>query len=227
MLTESNTNTQPGGSGKGTTPNAGNVSDANVQSLFIADASALRSDTYLILARLLRETLDAELLDQLAHCDADTESGSALGQAWSDLADSCRNAEVESLDREFHALFIGLGRGEVLPYSSWYMSGFLLDKPLANLREDLNRLGIERDDSVTESEDHAAALFEAMALLLDPEEGVDQAEQKQFFDRHLRPWIGQFFTDLQGAKNADFYRSVAKLGEAFIEFEQSWLSLPQ
>ena len=41
-------------------------------------------------------------------------------------------------------LFIGLGRGELLPYGSSYLTGFLHERPLARLRADLGPLGIER-----------------------------------------------------------------------------------
>lgn len=216
-------------------PSAGAVTQAdqtagdNVEPLFLADADALRAQTYRLLARLLREAPDVELLGQLAEPGADPEAnnGSELAEAWSDLARASGEAEPETVDSEFHALFIGLGRGEVLPYASWYLSGFLLDKPLANIRSELQRLGIEREDNVSEPEDHAAALFETMALLLEPDSGFGHDEQKQFFDQHLRPWTAQFFSDLHRATSARYYRPVAKLGAAFIEFEQSWLSLPQ
>ncbi|MGK7297038.1 MAG: TorD/DmsD family molecular chaperone [Candidatus Wenzhouxiangella sp. M2_3B_020] len=143
------------------------------------------------------------------------------------MSEAARDADPASLDDEFHALFIGLGRGEVLPYASWYLSGFLMDKPLARLRADLDTLGIERADSVSEPEDHVAALCETMVLLVDADAGVDHATQKQFFDRHLQPWFPRFFADVRAARSTDFYRSVADLGQGFFEFEESWLSLPQ
>lgn len=150
-----------------------------------------------------------------------------MARAWIELSEAARNADPASLDDEFHALFIGLGRGEILPYASWYLSGYLLDKPLAQLRADLNTLGIERADSVSESEDHVAALCETMVLLVDENFGVDHATQKQFFQRHLQPWFPRFLADLGAAQSANFYRRVAELGRGFFQFEESWLKLPQ
>ena len=202
-------------------------SDENIDPRILADAEKSRADTYRVLARLFREAPDAALLQTLSECCDGDVAESDLTTAWSDLAEASRTADESVLDREFHALFIGLGRGEVLPYASWYLSGFLLDKPLARLRSDLNELGIERADAVSESEDHFAAICETMALLVDTEAGIDHAGQKVFFERHLQPWVPQFFDDVHAARNANYYRPVACLAQRFFEFEKSWLSLPQ
>jgi len=193
----------------------------------LTEAETVRADTYVLLARLFRAPPDQALLDRLMACRVGDEQDAPLAKAWAGLADASRQADPRSLDDEFHALFIGLGRGELLPYASWYLSGFLLDKPLAQLRADLKKLGIERVEDVSESEDHVAALCETMALLVDADAGIDHAGQKKFFDRHFHPWVPRFFADLRTAKHSDFYRRVADLGQQFIEFEQSWLSLPQ
>ncbi|HMB38439.1 MAG TPA: molecular chaperone TorD family protein [Wenzhouxiangellaceae bacterium] len=202
-------------------------SDETVEHLFLEGADESRADTYRILSRLFRAAPDADLLQRLAECGNDEAPESKLTLAWNDLAGASRGANPVVLDHEFHAMFIGLGRGEVLPYASWYLSGFLLDKPLARLREDLARLGIDRAEDVTESEDHFAALCETMALLVAPEDGIDLSGQKHFFDRHIQPWFGHFLADVQAAKSVDYYRPVARLAQAFFEFEQRWLSLPQ
>lgn len=202
-------------------------SDGNVEQLVTTDADKHRSDTYLVLARLFRAAPDDALLRSLADCGDGEAPESKLTSAWTELAGASRVADPVSLDHEFHALFIGLGRGEVLPYASWYLSGFLLDRPLARLRADLGLLGISRAVDVSESEDHVAALCETMALLIGPEDGIDLSGQKQFFDRHLQPWIDHFLNDVRNAKSVDFYRPVAGLAKAFFEFEQRWLSLPQ
>ncbi len=193
----------------------------------LQEADRIRADTYGVLARLFRAPPDRALIDLLAECRDAEEADSELARAWVALAGASRQADPAALDDEYHALFIGLGRGEVLPYASWYLSGFLQDKPLAQLRADLDKLGIERAESVSESEDHAAAICETMALLVEPDAGIDYAVQKQFFERHVQPWFPRFLADLRGAENADFFRRVADLGRGFIEFEQSWLSLPQ
>lgn len=193
----------------------------------LQEAERHRADTYGLLARLFRAPPDQPLLDRLAECSDGQGSRSALAAAWAALAEAARSAEPAALDDEFHALFIGLGRGEVLPYASWYLSGFLLDKPLAQLRTDLNELGIERAEDVSESEDHFAALCETMVLLVDPNDGIGQTGQKRFFDRHVHPWVQRFLADVRDAQSADFYRHAADLGREFFAFEESWLSLPQ
>lgn len=198
-----------------------------LDSAALREAAVLRADTYRILARVFRAPPDRFILDLLASRGDADDPASRLARAWAALAGASRTADPASLDDEYHALFIGLGRGEVLPYASWYLSGFLLDKPLAHLRAELSELGIERAESVSESEDHVAALCETMALLVDVDEGIDHAGQKRFFERHVQPWFPRFLDDLRGAKSADFYRRIADLGQGFIEFEESWLSLPR
>lgn len=157
----------------------------------------------------------------MAAGDHDTEG--ELGAAWSALADAAESADLQALDDEFHDLFIGLGRGEVVPYASWYRTGFLMDRPLVALRRDLALLGFERDESVSEPEDHAAALAEVMGMLVDPAEGQDPSTQRLFLAEHIDSWMPHFFADLQKASSADFYRTVGRLGTAFLDFERGWL----
>lgn len=186
---------------------------------------AFRSTSWLILAGLLRHTPDRGLLDKAAGM-AVTAGGSdegALGAAWSALANAAETVEFGPLDDEFHDLFIGIGRGELVPYASWYRTGFLMDRPLVALRRDLTLLGFERQTRVSEPEDHAAAIAEVMSLLADPQEGQDDSTQRLFFSEHVDSWMPDFFADLQTAKSADFYRVVGRLGAAFVEFERGWL----
>ena len=235
MTNESNLQSLPAQPPRGSSRQPAEFAEAMADPSAFHEAGRFRADTYGLLARLFRAAPDRELIDLLSGNQLppqfdfidDNAPDTGLARAWTGLSEAAGNADPATLDDEFHALFIGLGRGEVLPYASWYLSGFLLDKPLARLRADLNTLGIERADSVTEPEDHFAALCETMALLVDEEEGVDHATQKQFFDRHLQPWFPRFLADVKAARSADFYRGVADLGQAFFEFEESWLSLPQ
>lgn len=189
--------------------------------------NTFRSQVWLLLAATLRTIPDVHLLDRLKQAaaisadnhDTDTE----LGAAWSALADAADSADLQALDDEYHDLFIGLGRGEVVPYASWYRTGFLMDRPLVALRRDLALLGFERDASVSEPEDHAAALAEVMGMLTDPAEGQDASTQRLFLAEHIDSWMPHFFADLQKAKSADFYRTVGRLGTAFLDFERGWL----
>lgn len=182
-----------------------------------------RARAWLMLAALFRRPPDAELLARVAASGPLVGGDGELAQAWSELAEVAAAARVEPLDDEFHDLFIGLGRGEVVPYASWYRTGFLMDRPLVALRRDLGLLGFERDPEVREPEDHAGALAEVMGMLADPAEGHDESTQRLFFIEHVDSWMPQLFADLQTATSADFYRAVGRLGVAFLDFERAWL----
>ena len=122
-------------------------------------------------------------------------------------------------EREFFNLFIGIERGELLPYASYYLTGLRNERPLVRLREDLRARGIERAEGQVEAEDHAAVLCEIMAGLAGGPSATAAGLQQQFFQRHLAPWIGRFFADLERADSADFYRQAGKVGRLFMEIE--------
>ncbi len=187
---------------------------------------AARAYTWSLLARLLSRPPDEALLTQLARIEVpDATADTALGRCWQTLGKAAAGAPVSDLDDEFHTLFIGVARGELVPYGSWYMTGFLMDKPLVSLREDLAGLGIQRRDGNKEPEDHAAALCETMALLAEPEEPASMEIQRRFFERHVGVWMEILFRDMQQARSADFYRAVGALGEAFIKLEATYLAM--
>ena len=186
-----------------------------------ADGDAVRANTYGLLGTLLASPPRNEIFDLLAGIEVPSTDG--LGTAWEALSRAARHAAVDAVDDEYHDLFIGVGRGELIPYGSWYLTGFVMDKPLAALRSDLAALGFERQDDVKEPEDHAAALLETMALMVaSPEHGIDV--QRRFFDRHVATWMRTFFADLQAAGSARFYRAVGQLGDRFMAFEMQYLS---
>lgn len=185
----------------------------------IADEDVARAQCYRLLARLLAAPPSTELLEIVRALRGD---GTELGQAFNALASSARQKSAEAVDIEYGELFIGLARGELLPYASYYLAGFLYEKPLAVLRGDLARLGIATKDDVTEPEDHIAALCEVMAGLITGAFGVPAAldEQRRFFETHIASWALRFFEDLQAAKAADFYKPVATVGRLFMEIEK-------
>lgn len=194
----------------------------SVVPLGVTDEDSVRANTYGLLATLLAGPPRQEIFDLLASIDP--PSGDGLGTAWRELMRAAEHADVEGVDDEYHDLFIGVGRGELIPYGSWYRTGFVMDKPLAVLRSDLAALGFERRDEVKEPEDHAAALLETMALIAaSPEHDFDV--QRRFFDRHVAPWMRTFFADLQTADSARFYRAVGQFGERFMTFETQYLSI--
>jgi len=183
------------------------------------DEDRIRGNVYALLGNLLSAAPDVGLLETLAAAAPDRDDDSLMAASWQMLALAASRADLHELRHEFDTLFIGLGRGEVVPYGSWYLTGFLMERPLAQLRGDLRELGMERQPGVSEPEDHAAALCDVMALLITADEAVPLERQQEFFSRHLEPWLGQFFRDLQKAPSARFYRAVGQLGEQFIGVE--------
>src|SRR5215211_2278201 len=189
----------------------------------VAEVDVARSRQYALLAALLARAPDADLLARLAKLRGDA---SPLGIAHVALAQAASETTADRLQREYFDLFIGLGRGELLPYGSYYLTGFLHERPLARLRDSLAQLAIERSPGQSEPEDHAAVLCEVMAGLISRRFPAPENTDREFFDRHLAPWLGRFFTDLEQAAAADFYRRIGTLGRVFLEIETQAFALP-
>ena len=162
------------------------------------------------------------MLSRLANLRGDV---TPLGVAHVDLAEAASRADLAKVEREFFNLFIGVGRSELLPYASYYLTGFLHERPLARLREDLAAFGIERREGHAEPEDHAGILCEIMAGLIDGRLPAPAGTDQKIFEKHMAPWIGRFFADLERCESADFYRRVGTLGRLFIEIETEAFSL--
>ncbi|MGD8111772.1 TorD/DmsD family molecular chaperone [Vibrio sp. TRT 17S01] len=175
----------------------------------------LRAQIYLMLSSLFRQVPSTELLSFLANIEVES-SASEMQLAWQKVKHAADSTDGEALDDEFHALFIGVGRGEVVPFASWHRTGSLMEKPLAELRTDLSMLGFEREENVKEPEDHISALCEVMALL----STEDASHQQSFFNKHIAPWFGSLSNQIQQAENAVFYKAVAELLTAFMAQEQ-------
>ena len=185
----------------------------------IEEEDRLRADLYNFLGLLLAAPPGQLLLDQAAGLGGDA---SELGQAIAGLARVAKVTKPAAAEREFNALFIGLGRGELLPYASYYLTGFLNEKPLAQLRGDMAARGITRAGNVYEPEDNIASLMEMMGGMIVGRFGAPAslADQKTFWSRHIGPWATHFFTDLEGAKNSVLYGSVGAVGRAFMGIEK-------
>jgi TorA maturation chaperone TorD len=195
---------------------------AEIPSTLDADGSA-RAGVYALLGALLRDVPSAQLLEQVQHLDSATGRDD-FALAWEGLRLGVQQARPAELDDEFHLLFIGLGRGELVPYGSWYQTGFLMEQPLGVLRRDLARLGFERQPDVREPEDHVAALCEVMGqLAVDPAISIEK--QRAFFRAHLGSWIDRFWSDLDAAETAVFYKAVARLGASFTALERRYLEM--
>ena len=180
----------------------------------VDEVDAARAAEYALLSVLLARAPDQQLLDRLAGLRGDT---TPLGLAHAALADAASRTTAER---------VGLGRGELLPYGSYYITGFLHERPLARLREHLARLGIERAEGRAEPEDHAALLCEVMAGLAGRRLPAPPGADRELFEAHLAPWIGRFFADLERAKAADFYRRIGALGVVFVQIETEAFALP-
>jgi TorA maturation chaperone TorD len=176
-----------------------------------------RAQTYALLATLLATPPQQDLLDNISSLQV-TEPESPLGQGWLALIEAAKQFTAEQIADEYQVLFIGLAQGEVIPYGSYYQSGFLNEKPLARLRVDLGKLGLERQQDKAEPEDHIAGECDVMRLILTAN-GTPIIDDKSFFNSHLRPWAAKFFNDLAKAKSAEFYAGVAILAQQFIEAE--------
>lgn len=184
----------------------------------VAEEDSLRANVYVLLAQLLARPPQAGLLKQVGGLQGDdTEFGEAIRV----LARTARATSAEAVAREHFALFVGIGDSELTPYGSYYLTGFLNEKPLANLRGDMERLGIARAEGVRESEDHIAALCEMMAGLINGVFGepASLSEQRAFFRNHLGCWAPRFFQDLEAAKGASFYMPVGTIGGLFMAVE--------
>lgn len=181
-----------------------------------------RASAYALLAALLRATPDQALLDHVAALSPESDAEpDALAGAMFELAASARNTDLNQLEDEYNSLFIGIGEGEVVPYGSWYLTGFLMEQPLSDLRDDLRALGFERNPEIHEPEDHVSAIFEVFSVMIS--DAASLVEQQRFYEKHMKPWLTRFFADLGHARSADFYRTVAQFGAAFLELEQRYL----
>lgn len=176
-----------------------------------------RAQEYTLLSTLLLRSPNAELLQGLQRLRADETT---LGVAHRALADAAVRSDAAGVSREFFTLFVGVGRGELMPYASYYLTGSVHGRPLADLRRDLQSMGIRRADGQPEPEDHAGILLEVMAALAGGTLAQPAGADDRFFQRHLAPWIGAFFTDLERAASAQFYAAVGRLGGTFLDLER-------
>lgn len=195
--------------------------------LNIADSldpvAAGRADAYALLAALLWAAPDAALLGRLGQMPADP---SDLGAARGALAEAARATTEQGEQSAHFRLFTGVGGGELLPYASYYLTGFLHERPLAEIRADLHRMGLVRGDGIAEPEDHIAFLCEAMAGLIRAGEGAFSIDEAAFFARHLQPWARNFFKDLAAVADAPLYAALGRFGLVVIELEHAAFALP-
>ncbi len=183
-----------------------------------------RAQIYHLFGALLAAPPDQAMLDAVGALAIEDEADTPFVNVLRELRAVAANAKPDVLQGEYFKLFIGLGRGELLPYASWYVQGALMERILASLRQDLKRMGFERQAEVHEPEDHVAALCETMGMII-TEPGLS-LEQFTFFDTYIGSWMGKFFQDLEAAEGAEFYAVVGRLGRQFIDIEAHYFTLP-
>jgi TorA maturation chaperone TorD len=186
------------------------------------DEETARAELYGLLAELFYAPARPEMLAQLrvAPTEAPT-AGGFLEEPWRQLVSVARSCNQKQIADEHDALFGGLGQPEVYLFASHHLSGFLNEKPLAALRTDLAELGLSRDESLPETEDHVSYLCEAMRYLIagDDVAVANLSRQREFFARHLQPWVYLMCDALQAHPRAQFYAALAGLLRAFAEVE--------
>ena len=188
------------------------------ENVTVCEEDRLRADLYNYLGVMLSGPPDQMLLEQTAGLSGDETE---LGKGIAALAAMAKRVKPKTVESEYNKLFIGLGRGELLPYASYYMTGFLNEKPLARLRQDMLARGLERSPNKFEPEDNIASLMEMMAAMIVGRFGSPEPleVQKTFFNAHIAPWAGHFFSDLEAAKNSVFYASVGTVGKSLMDIE--------
>lgn len=182
------------------------------------EENQIRFSIYSLLAHLFRDAPNKETLDWLSNFAIEGDIHSiGMPLVWEALKSSACQSKAEQLTEEFQLLFIGIGRGEIVPFGSWYLTGSLMELPLLKLRQDLRRLGYERQSATKEPEDHIAALLEVMAMLIDENE-PDQ--EMLFFNRHISPWFERLCDDIKIAESATFYVAMAEVAKTFLSIEK-------
>lgn len=186
------------------------------------DEEVARAELYGLLARLWYAAPDTTLLEafQVAPTEAPA-AGAFLEEPWRQLVGVARDTTAGAAHEEYDALFGGIGKPEVLLFSSHYLSGFLNDKPLVQLRNDLDRLGLARTETTYETEDHIACLFEVMRYLIAGEdvEVANLTQQQALFSKHIQPWLPALCDAVSQHPRARFYAALAVFTRAFGDVE--------
>jgi TorA maturation chaperone TorD len=193
------------------------------------DEETARAELYGVIAELFYLPVRADLLAQLRLAPTQApESGGYLEEPWQQLVGVARELDDIAIEREHHALFGGVGKPDVFLYASHYLSGFLNEKPLAQLRHDLAQLGLGRDDTTMfDTEDHVAFVFEVMRFLV---AGADVSvsnltQQSRFFAAHVHTWVPALCDAIEAHPQARFYGALARLMRAFVQVESQAFDL--
>ena len=195
-----------------------NTSNALIQ-FDVKEEDQLRADMYSFIANLIRTEPSQDLVESIKNLKGDK---STIGSAIKLLSKFASTIHISEIQDEYVNLFVGVGRGELLPFASYYITGFLNDKPLSKLRNDMNKIGVVRLKEVKEPEDHISSLFDIMSGLITGKFGKQYtiSEQSEFFEKHLNSWAHLLMEDIESAKTAVFYAPLGSLGKEFINIER-------
>lgn len=186
------------------------------------DEETARAEIYGLLAQLYYAPPSPEVLAQLRVAATEAPAaGGFLEEPWRELVGAARASDDKTIHAEFDALFGGVGKPEIYLYGSHYLSGFLNEKPLAKLRGDLARLGLDRDEAMSETEDHIAYLCEVMRFLIAGDDAAvsNLTHQREFFASHLQPWAHALCDALAAHPKAGFYAALVGFTRAFLSVE--------
>ncbi|GLT14003.1 TorD/DmsD family molecular chaperone [Vibrio algivorus] len=177
----------------------------------------ITAEIYGLLACLFREAPSSEILQWLSELEVESCEQHAITNAWFKLKEAAMATTTQQVADEYQDLFIGIGCGEVVPFSSWHIAGTLMEKPLVAIRQDLKRLGFERQEDIREPEDSISALLEVMSML----QFEEFESQQQFFNAHICPWFISFCNEIEKAESAQFYLPVSRVLRHFGLIEQA------
>lgn len=186
------------------------------------DEETARAEVYGLLAALYYAAPSAELHENMRIAVTEAPAaGALLERSWGELVAASRAQSLADIAQEYDALFGGVGKPELYLFGSHYLSGFLNEKPLAALRTDIAALGLARDETMPETEDHVAYLCEVMRYLIagDDVEVANLTRQREFFARHVQPWLPMMCDAVMQHPKARFYRALAAFTQAFISVE--------
>ncbi len=192
------------------------------------DEETARAEVYGLLSQLFYAAPSPELLSQLQVAVTEApDAGGFLEEPWRELVACARSLNAAQIAAEYSSLFGGVGKPEVYLFGSHYLSGFLNEKPLVRLRDDLAELGLSRSETMSETEDHVAYVFEVMRFLIAGDDVAvsNLTRQQAFFTQHVQSWLPALCQALQGHPRAVFYAKVAAFTETFISVESQGFDL--
>lgn len=192
------------------------------------DEETARAEVYGLLAALFYAPPSPELLTQLRVAVTEAPAaGGFLEEPWRQFVGTVRDLSDAQVAAEYDALFGGVGKPEVYLFGSYYLSGFLNEKPLAALRGDLAALGLARDETMPETEDHVACVCEVMRYLIagDDVEVANLTQQQKFFSAHVQTWVPAMCEAIGAHPKARFYAALAAFTAAFVSVESQGFDL--